>query len=154
MGLNETAVLGGPPFSILEIDLYVDGELATSYSCDGLLISTPVGSTAYNLSAGGPILRKDVKAFVISAVSPHTLTVRSVVDTASRVYEVVVRQPNASTWVVVDGQPIHQLQPEDRVQVKQATSQFQLIEVPGHSYYNTLREKLGWAGRFANKKSP
>jgi NAD+ kinase len=97
LGLNELAILGGPPFSIQEIDLYVDGELAASYSCDGLIISTPVGSTAHNLSAGGPIVRKDLSAVVISAISPHTLTVRPVVDNADRVFELVVRRPNKST---------------------------------------------------------
>ena len=103
LGLNETAILGGPPFSILQVDLYIDGARATSYSCDGLIVSTPVGSTAHNLSAGGPILRKDVQAFVISAVSPHTLTVRPVVDAAERVYEMRVGEPHEWTSVVVDG---------------------------------------------------
>ncbi len=153
LGLNETAILGGPPFSILEIDLHVDGELATTYSCDGLIISTPVGSTAYNLSAGGPILRKDMQGFVVSAVSPHTLTVRPVVDSANRVYEVSVQQPNEMTSVVVDGKVITQLLKGDRVRVKRAEPQFKMIQVPGHSYYTTLREKLGWSGRFASKKS-
>ncbi|MEM7315160.1 MAG: NAD(+)/NADH kinase [Planctomycetota bacterium] len=153
LGLNETAILGGPPFSILEIDLHVDGELATTYSCDGLIISTPVGSTAYNLSAGGPILRKDMQGFVISAISPHTLTVRPVVDSANRVYEVSMQQPNEMTSVVVDGRVITQVQAGDRVRVKRAESQFRMIQVPGHSYYTTLREKLGWSGRFASKKT-
>src|SRR4051812_23593589 len=63
LGLNEVAILTGPPFSMLDADLYVDGELATSYACDGLILSTPVGSTAHSLSAGGPILRKTLEAF-------------------------------------------------------------------------------------------
>ncbi len=88
LGLNEMAILGGPPFAMMDIDLYVDSILATTYSCDGLIISTPVGSTAHSLSAGGPILRKSLQAFVISPISPHTLTVRPVVDRADRIYEV------------------------------------------------------------------
>ena len=103
LGLNEMAVLGGPPFAMMNLDLYVDSILATTYSCDGLIISTPVGSTAHNLSAGGPILRKSLQAFVISPISPHTLTVRPVVDRADRVYEVVFREPHTSASVVVDG---------------------------------------------------
>ncbi|MFO0817828.1 MAG: NAD(+)/NADH kinase [Pirellulales bacterium] len=146
-GLNETAILGGPPYSILDIELYVDAELATTYSCDGLILSTPVGSTAHNLSAGGPILRKTLPAFVISALNPHTLTVRPVVDDAERVYELVVRRPNASTAVVVDGQMLRTLGPNDRVRVERAEMSFQRVEVAGHSYYRTLREKLGWSGR-------
>ena len=147
IGLNETAILGGPPYSMLDIDLYVDAELVTTYSCDGLIVSTPVGSTAHSLSAGGPILRKNLQAFVISPISPHTLTVRPVVDTADRTYELVVKQPNEATSAVVDGKLIHQLQENDRVSVKRAESSFKLVEVRGHGYYRTLREKLGWGGR-------
>jgi NAD+ kinase len=145
-GLNETAVLTGPPFTILNVDLYIDAELATTYSCDGLIISTPVGSTAHSLSAGGPILRKNLQAFVISPISPHTLTVRPVVDSADRIYEVAVRRPNAFTSVVVDGHVSFQLTRDDRVRVERAEPTFQLIEVRGRSYYRTLREKLGWGG--------
>jgi NAD+ kinase len=154
LGLNETAILAGPPFSMLYVDLYVDADLATTYSCDGLIISTPVGSTAHNLSAGGPILRKSVEAFVISPLSPHTLTVRPVVDSAERVYEVVVWQPNETTSVVVDGRTICCLTSEDRVRVERAAPKFQLVEVPGRSYYRTLREKLGWGGNISRRESP
>ena len=147
-GLNEVAILGGPPHEIQQLDLAVDGVAATSYSCDGLIISTPVGSTAHNLSAGGPILRKDLQAFVISPISPHTLTVRPIVDTADRVYELVASNPNESACVVLDGQILTKLQAGDRVRVSRAKSIFQLIEVSGHNYYRTLREKLGWGGEF------
>lgn len=146
LGLNETAILGGPPHSMVHIELYVDAELATTYSCDGLIVSTPVGSTAHSLSAGGPILRKDMQAFVISPISPHTLTVRPVVDSANRIYEMVVRQSNESTTVVVDGRDVCRLTEEHRVRIERAAPTFKLIEVHGHSYYRTLREKLGWGG--------
>jgi len=148
LGLNETAVLAGPPFALLEIELYIDGELVTTYSCDGLIISTPVGSTAHSLSAGGPILRKELQAFVISPISPHTLTNRPVVDGADRVYEMVVPQPQKGTALVVDGQVVDSLQPGDKVRVERAPVRFRLVQPPGHSYYRTLREKLGWGGRW------
>jgi NAD+ kinase len=147
LGLNEAAVLAGPPFSILTVDLYVDSELATTYSCDGLIISTPVGSTAHSLSAGGPILRKSMQAFVVSPISPHTLTVRPVVDTADRKLEMLVREPQETTSLVVDGRTLCRLTADDRVCVARAEAAFQLVEVKGHSYYRTLREKLGWGGR-------
>ncbi|MDX1961724.1 MAG: NAD(+)/NADH kinase [Pirellulales bacterium] len=146
LGLNETALLGGPPFQMLNIHLRVDAEWVTSYSCDGLIVSTPVGSTAHNLSAGGPILRKDLRAFVICAISPHTMTVRPLVDSAERVYELLVDQPHESTSVVVDGRVLGRLTAADRVRISQAGTHFQLIEVLGRSYYRTLREKLGWSG--------
>ncbi len=146
LGLNEMTVQEGLPFAILEVHLYVDAELVTTYSCDGLIISTPVGSTAHNLSAGGPILRKDLQAFVISPISPHTLTNRPVVDSADRVYELIVPQPHASTAVVVDGQVLCGLAPGDRVRIQRAKPQFSLVEISGYGYYRTLREKLGWGG--------
>ena len=151
-GLNEAAIRGGPPFNIQRIGLVVDGQQATVYSCDGLIISTPVGSTAHNLSAGGPIVRKDVEAFVISPISPHTLTVRPIVDSADRIYEIVFDEPNDSTSLVVDGQVVSKITSEHRVQISRAEPVFQLIEISGRNYYRTLREKLGWRGEFKSAK--
>jgi NAD+ kinase len=152
LGLNEVAILTGEPFSLLNADLYVDAELATTYACDGLIIGTPVGSTAHSLSAGGPILRKTLDAFVICPVAPHTLTVRPVVDAADRVYEVVVPQPKEGTMVVVDGRPLWRLKPNDQVRVVRAEPKFKLIEPRGQSYYHTLRDKLGWAGHLFGER--
>ena len=146
LGLNEVAVLAGPPFAMLDIQLYVDGDLATTYSCDGLIVSTPVGSTAYSLSAGGPILRKNLQAFVVSPINPHTLTNRPVVDTADRIYEVVVPQPNQGTSLVIDGRVQGSLTGKDRVRIVRSTARFQIVEVAGQGYYRTLREKMGWGG--------
>jgi NAD+ kinase len=151
LGLNEMAIFAGPPFAMLHADLYVDAELATTYACDGLIVSTPVGSTAHSLSAGGPILQKTVAAFVICPICPHTLTVRPVVDTADRVYEVVVPQPNEGTTVVVDGRPLWKMAAHDRVRVERAEPTFKLLECRGQSYYRTLRDKLGWAGNLYRK---
>ncbi len=147
LGLNETAMLNGYPFSMLEIDFYVDSILATTYRCDGLIVSTPVGSTAHNLSAGGPILRKSLDAFVISPISPHTLTNRPVVDAADHIYEMVAAQPTEGASVVVDGQVLCRLEPGDRVRVERAQPRFLLVEVPGGGYYKTLSAKLGWGGQ-------
>ncbi len=152
LGLNEVSVQNGAPFAILDVDLYVDSELVTTYSCDGLIISSPVGSTAHSLSAGGPILRKDIQAFLISPISPHTLTNRPVVDSADRVYELGVARPNATTSVIVDGRVLCTLEPDDRVRVRKADVDFNMVVAPGHSYYRTLREKLGWSGRLQFEK--
>nr|WP_068132509.1 NAD(+)/NADH kinase [Roseimaritima ulvae] len=152
LGLNEAAILGGPPYQIMGIDMYVDGLLATTYRCDGLIISTPVGSTAHNLSAGGPILHKSLDAFVISPISPHTLTYRPVVDSAERVFELTVANPNDSTSVVVDGRVLGTIQAGDRVQVRRAKASFKMLKVPGQNDYRTLREKLGWGGTALPKK--
>ncbi len=151
MGLNEIAVRTGPPFLLTDIHLYVDSELVTTYSGDGLIISTPVGSTAYSLSAGGPILRKNLEAVVITPLSPHTLTMRPVVDSADRVYELEVVQPHPETSAVVDGRVLCRLKQGDRVRVTRAPVRFRLVAPPGHSYYRTLREKLNWGGQFRRR---
>ncbi len=147
MGLNETSILGGPPYSMMYIDLYIDSTLATTYACDGLIISTPIGSTAHNLSAGGPILRRNLQAFVICPISPHTLTMRPVVDTADRVFELALRVDHPSASVVVDGRVVCHLERDVTVRISRADSTFQLISVPGHDDYQALRDKLGWSGK-------
>lgn len=147
LGLNEIAIHAGSPFHMLSAQLYVDGDLVATYECDGLILSTPIGSTAHNLAAGGPILRKSLEAFVISPLNPHTLTNRPVVDTADRIYEVVVPSPNEGTALLVDGQVMAPLAPGDRVRFRRSAASFALVEVSGQSYYRTLREKLGWQRR-------
>lgn len=146
LGLNETSLLAGPPFSMIEILLHVDGELATTYRADGLIVSTPVGSTAHNLSAGGPIVRKDLDAFVFTPLNPHTLTNRTVIDSAARIYELVVPRPNVGSACMVDGRVITGLEPDDRIRIRRAEPRFVLVETPNHGYYRTLREKLAWGG--------
>ncbi|MFZ5829171.1 MAG: NAD(+)/NADH kinase, partial [Planctomycetota bacterium] len=125
LGLNDCVIHAGAPFRMLAIDLYVDSELVTTYSCDGLIVSTPVGSTAHCLSSGGPILRKSLRAFVVLPISPHTLTNRPVVDSADHIYEMKVDDPNPGTAVVVDGRALCELLPGDRVRVEQAEPRFQ-----------------------------
>jgi len=149
LGLNEASVLAGPPFSMLDVQLYVDGILATTYSCDGLIVSTPVGSTAHSLSAGGPILQKSLPAFVISPISPHTLSNRPVVDSADRVFELAVPEPNEGTSLMLDGRVIANLQSGDRVRIARSEATFKLLDIPGQGYYRTLREKLGWGGQLS-----
>lgn len=153
LALNEASILAGPPFSMLQIDLYVDGELASTYSCDGLIISTPVGSTAHNLSAGGPILHRRLNAVVISPISPHTLTMRPVVDRADRVFEMVLRQGHETVAAVFDGRVLGHLGVGDCYRISQAPVSFKMIRVPEKNEYRTLREKLGWGGnpREANR---
>jgi NAD+ kinase len=149
LGLNEVAVQHGPPFSLQDVDLYIDSEPVTTYSCDGLIIATPVGSTAHSLSAGGPILRKDLQAFVVSPLAPHTLTHRPVVDSADRVYELVIASAGPGSSVVVDGRTVCAVGVGDRVRIQRAEERFKLVTVPNHSYYRTLREKLGWSGNLS-----
>lgn len=147
LGLNEASILGGPPYSMMYIDLHIDSVLATTYACDGLIISTPIGSTAHNLSAGGPILRRNLQAFVISPISPHTLTMRPVVDTADRIFDLTMRTEHPSASILVDGRVLCHFGDEHRARISRAQDVFQLISVPGHDDYQALRDKLGWSGK-------
>ncbi len=146
LALNEAAILSGPPFHILDIDYYADGELATEYRCDGLIIATPVGSTAHSLSAGGPIVRRQLQAMIISPISPHTLTYRPVVESADTLIELTVTEPQPTTSILVDGRVLSALTAGDRVRIQRAPVSFRMLRVPGQNDYRTLREKLGWGG--------
>ena len=147
LGLNEVVVQAGPPFQMIDVELTVDATPATTYSCDGLIVSTPVGSTAHSLSAGGPILRQELRAFAITPICPHTLTNRPLVDSADRVYELRLPGARPGTTLVIDGQVQLPLGEGDRVQVRRAPVCFQMAKLAGHSYYRTLHQKLGWGGR-------
>src|SRR5262245_26082953 len=142
LGLNEVVVRAGPPFKMLDVELAVDGEIVARFLGDGLIVSTPVGSTAHSLSAGGPVLGQELESFVITPICGHTLTSRPVVDASSKSYTIGVR--NEGAWVVVDGQDCGPLHAGDRVTVRRAPVSFRLVKVPGKSYYQTLREKLRW----------
>jgi NAD+ kinase len=144
LGLNEIAVQAGPPFQMIELDLLVDGEPVTCYRGDGLILSTPVGSTAHSLSAGGPILGQELSAFVITPICPHTLTHRPVVDSADKIYTIAVRRASPGTMLVVDGQEHVLLTTEHRVALRRAPVSFRLVKVAGRSNYHTLRDKLRW----------
>ncbi len=143
LGLNEIAVQTAPPFHMLELGLVVDGEPAARYSGDGLIVSTPIGSTAHSLSAGGPILGQDLSAFVITPICPHTLTNRPVVDSADKVYTISVRRASGA-FLVIDGQESVPLGEGDTITVRRAPVTFGLVKVAGRSYYQILRDKLHW----------
>jgi len=143
-GLNDAVVRAAPVFHLVDVGLSIDGESVMSYRGDGLIIATPVGSTAHSLSAGGPILPPNAHMFVVTPLCPHTLTQRPLVDSAHKVYEITPRGDGLSTVLVVDGQVQIPLQCGDRVSIRRGKTPFPMIRLPGHSFYRTLRDKLGW----------
>jgi NAD+ kinase len=146
LGLNDVVVQTGPPFQMIEIELLIDGESVSRYSGDGVILSTAVGSTAHNLAAGGPILRQDLDAFVITPICPHTLTNRPLVDSASRTYHLIARHAG-SAMLIIDGQLQYPMQSAQQVEVRRAPVRFGLVKLHGRSYYRRLRDKLGWGGQ-------
>ena len=147
LGLNEVTVSAAASLRMVDIELAIDKEVVTTYSCDGLIVSTPTGSTAHSLSAGGPLLRQDLQAFVITPICPHTLTNRPLVDSADCVYSLRLPSVPEGVTLVIDGQIKRPLREGDVVEVSKAPVSFQLAKIPGHSYYKTLHRKLGWGGQ-------
>jgi NAD+ kinase len=143
-GLNDAVVRAAPVFHLVEIGLSIDGESVMTYRGDGLIMATPVGSTAHSLSAGGPILPPNAHMFVVTPICPHTLTQRPLVDSAHKVYEITPQGDGLSTVLVVDGQVQTPLRCGDRVTIRRGKTPFPMVRLPGHSFYRTLRDKLGW----------
>jgi NAD+ kinase len=129
---------------MIELDLAVDGQKVTRLSGDGLILSTPIGSTGHSLSAGGPILSQELSAFVITPICPHTLTNRPLVDSADKVYTVVLVSRFADAMLIVDGQEKVPITENHRITVRRAPVCFQLVKIPGRNHYQTLRDKLRW----------
>jgi NAD+ kinase len=144
LGLNDVVLQAGYPFHMIDVDLSVNDEPVSRFSGDGLIISTPIGSTAHNLSAGGPILGQELSAFVITPICAHTLTNRPVVDSADKTYTIDIRRACEQTSLIVDGQAIVPIRVGQRLTIRKAPVSFELVKVPGHTYYQTLRDKLRW----------
>ncbi|WP_165066282.1 NAD(+)/NADH kinase [Paludisphaera rhizosphaerae] len=142
--LNDAVIRAAPYFKIIEIGLSIDGESVMSYRGDGLIVATPVGSTAHSLSAGGPILPPNAHMFVVTPICAHTLTQRPLVDGGHKTYELTSHGEGIATILVVDGQIQIPLQDGDRVTIRRGDPPFPIVRLPGHSFYRTLRDKLGW----------
>ena len=150
--LNDVVLRAAPSFSLLEIGLRIDGEPVMTYRGDGLIVATPVGSTAHSLSAGGPILPPDAHMFVITPICAHTLTQRPLVDSTSKVFELTSNNPDGSTYLVIDGQVQIPLDHGDRIMVRRGSSSFPMVRLPGQSFYRTLRNKLGWGASLPGER--
>lgn len=143
-GLNDVVLRSAPLFHMVEIELKVDGETVMGFRGDGLILATPVGSTAHSLSAGGPILPPDTHNVVVTPICAHTLTQRPLVDAAHKTYEMSPINEGAPVFLVIDGQIQVPMGVGDRVLVRRGSTPFPMVRLPGHSVYRTLRDKLGW----------
>ncbi len=143
--MNETAIQSAA-FHIIDVAIWADGESLTTCRCDGMILSTPIGSTAHNLSVGGPILRPGLEAVVISPIAPHSMTFRPIVDSAMRTYTMRLRPGSTEAAVIVDGRQIAEITSSDRVEITPSSIQFRLLNIPGFSYFTQLQKKLGWGG--------
>jgi len=143
--VNDVFITAGPPFRLIELKLAVDGQPLAGCVSDGLIISTPTGSTAYNLSAGGPILAGSMEAMVITPICPHSLSFRPIVINANSVVEVFAVRVNKGTTLSIDGQVSMRLLVDDMVRIEKEASDFLVVNNPLRTRWDTLATKLSWA---------
>ena len=147
--LNDVVINKGQLARLIEFETYIDGDFVNSTRADGIIIATPTGSTAYALSAGGPILHTTLPAMVLVPICPHTLSNRPIaVSSNSRIEIVMTHTSHQCAHVTLDGQINFSLQDQDRIQVRQADRPITLLHPSGRNHYHVLRAKLRWGEKF------
>ena len=144
--LNDAVVTKSALSRIIELTMMVDGHLIARYRADGVIISTPTGSTAYNLSAGGPIVNPLLPLAVLTPICPHALSLRPIVVPATSRIEVTLETQREEVFLTLDGQEGRELAYHDTVAVTQSEAAVHLVKVSDRSFYDNLREKLRWGG--------
>jgi NAD+ kinase len=147
VALNDVVIQRNSLERMLTIETYVDDEFLASYACDGLIISTPTGSTAHSLSAGGPIIYPEAEAIVVTPICPHMLTNRPLVLSANQQLRAVVVSESTSVGLMIDGQIAVELHPLDEVLVRKSPFCIHLVGSSDKSYFEVLRTKLNWGRR-------
>jgi NAD+ kinase len=142
--LNDVVVSKSALARIIEIEARLDGQLVNVFRADGLIVSTPTGSTAYNLSAGGPIVYPSMNAVVITPICPHTLSNRPLVVADTAEIEVTLRTPREEVALTLDGQVGVPLEAGDRVRITKSRTTFNLVQPPDRNYFEVLRGRLKW----------
>ncbi|MCR4417896.1 MAG: NAD(+)/NADH kinase [Ignavibacteria bacterium] len=144
IAVNDFVIEKGGWSRIIEIDTWVDGKFLTTYRSDGLIISTPTGSTGYSLSAGGPILLPELDSFVLSPICPHTLTVRPIVIPASSEIKIEAKSFYETVMINRDGQQTFKIKPPVKMIIRKSDKVLKLFKRKNKDYFQTLREKLMW----------
>jgi len=147
IALNDAVLNKAALARIMDLELRVDGEYVTTYKADGLIVSSPTGSTAYSLAAGGPIVYPIVEAFVVTPICPHTLTNRPLVIPDSAKIEIDFKAEEDAVFLTLDGQVGVELVRGDHIVVKKATEKLYLVRPARKTYYEILRTKLKWGER-------
>jgi NAD+ kinase len=142
--LNEAVVNKGTLARMIELELYIDGGFVCRYRADGLIVATPTGSTAYSMSAGGPIVHPAVESILITPICPHTLSDRPVVVPDVSTIELRMEENSDSVFLTLDGQTGVPLHPGDRIRITRAAERLKLIHPPNKTYFEILRNKLKW----------
>lgn len=133
--------------SLIEISIHVDNYFLNTFEADGLILSTPNGSTAYSLAAGGPILVPSLDAFVLTPICPHTISNRPIVLTSNSTITVKYVSPNNPIEVVADGIDMFELKTDETISFSMSPKKFKLVNLKRRDFFSTLRTKLGWVGK-------
>jgi NAD+ kinase len=147
IALNDAVLNKAALARIMDLELHVDGEYVTTYKADGLILSTPTGSTAYSLAAGGPIVYPIVEAFVVTPICPHTLTNRPLVIPDSAKVEIDFQAGDDAVFLTLDGQVGIELLRGDHIVVRKAPEKLRLVRPAKKTYFQILRNKLKWGER-------
>lgn len=142
--LNEAVINKGALARMIDLELVIDAEFICRYRVDGLIVATPTGSTAYSLSAGGPIVHPSVESWVITPICPHTLSDRPVVIRDSSEVQINLSAGTESVFLTLDGQTGIPMEPSDQVRMKRAAERLKLIQPQKKSYFEILHSKLKW----------
>jgi len=145
--LNDVVINKSALAKIIDLAAYIDGKHIADFKADGLIVSTPTGSTAYNLAAGGPIVQPGMHAIIINPICPHILTNRPVVVRGGSEIEILLKSEDTEVHLTLDGQVGFSLQGEDVIRIVKADHPLRLISVPGKNYFDVLRTKLKWTER-------
>jgi NAD+ kinase len=143
--LNDVVVHKKDVARMIELDTWIDDVFLNTNRSDGLIISTPTGSTAYALSGGGPILHPKLDAITLVPICPHTLSNRPIVVHDESIIKIIVHKGALEATVSCDGQISHSLEAGDHITIRKHRHSLRLLHPPGHDYFAVLREKLGWS---------
>lgn len=147
IAVNEIVIHRAQNPCLIELAVYVDGLYLNTFSADGIIVSTPSGSTAYSLAAGGPILTPELEAFVITPISPHTISNRPIVLMPKKEIQIQYLSPLLPLEVSYDGISSFSINKNEIFTIYPSTQIFRLVSLLRHDYFSTLREKLGWQGK-------
>lgn len=145
--VNDVVVHRGRNPSLIDLVIHVDGTYLNTFTADGIIISTPSGSTAYSLAAGGPIVSPNLDTFVLTPISPHTVSNRPIVFLPKDKIQIQYISALEPVEITYDGLPSIPLKTGQSFSIYRSERSFQLMHMPHHDYFSTLRSKLGWAGR-------
>lgn len=146
LALNDFVISRGASSRLIELEVCVDSEVLTRYRCDGLIVCTPTGSTAYSLAAGGAVVTPNAQALTITPVCPHTLSNRSVIISMDSVVEVKALSEKLEIFLNADGQVQLPLSAGDTIRIERSPASVRLVRLPGDTFFGTLRRKLNWSG--------